>query len=219
MYIEHLKRIKSISYTSSTGLREITSEVLASELGLSIEDFQEFLKASFVKDVKVFNCFTILALSQITIYIKFPKLEARLKTFFTLGNNLAFLSGEDTDVVYRSLERAVITEFASTLRGIDSEIISVHPWFEKNYSNLISGSKLIPVKAINRKRPDFLIELNSLIIPVECKKVFSVRSLSQLQGYMKLWKVNKGVAVANKYTCSLPSNIIALTVSKESEVS
>ena len=84
----------------------------------------------------------------------------------------------------------------------------VQSWFKSNHSAIFPGSSLEKIKA-GRYIPDFMLKLpTGEVVPVECKKTFSQRSLTQLQAYMKHFGASQGIAVACSLKVSLPGNVV-----------
>lgn len=89
-----------------------------------------------------------------------------------------------------------------------SEYGDIHTWVRlKSNLNYIEGRKL-PSGRI----PDFILKENGAEYPIECKLVFTNRSLNQLKTYMREMKVDKGYAVAAKLTTKLPTGITFIKV-------
>lgn len=95
-------------------------------------------------------------------------------------------------------------------RGED-EYSVVHSWVKlygnKNGLNIVKGEPLS-----SGKRPDFYAQFDNQVVPVECKKSFTSRSLAQLIEYMNEMKVQIGYAVACDFKVELPVNIIKIVV-------
>lgn len=84
----------------------------------------------------------------------------------------------------------------------------LHDKFKRELGILIPGARFIPFPLGHGKRPDFMIKIGKDILPVEIKlREFNRSSLRQLNGYLSEFGCKKGIAVAEKCTCSLPNNI------------
>lgn len=118
-----------------------------------------------------------------------------------------FFSPQERATIAR-LKMMVVTEIATMILGRTSESGRVCSWFRKNIESIIPGGELVEVKAIKKKRPDFLVKQEEIVYPVECKLCFDDKAVRQLQGYMKLWQVEKGYAVAPEKVCSIPDSIV-----------
>jgi hypothetical protein len=90
-----------------------------------------------------------------------------------------------------------------------NEYGDVQHWFKNNHKQVVQGSKIVRVTGgkTGRYRPDFLIDLNGELLPVECKKTFNSRSLNQLECYLSEFGASIGYAVAFELKCKLPDHI------------
>lgn len=88
-----------------------------------------------------------------------------------------------------------------------SEGFRVSGWFRDNFLEFFPNGTLLKVQSRNRKRPDFLIDIEGTVIPVECKLSFGKPALKQLSEYIKLWGTKRGIAVATKFVTDVPANI------------
>ena len=187
----------------------VDSRLIADRLGVEHKVLQIFLISHFgyakerlsILDVLGFRarCFTY---SNFDLGFKLDKLID-----FML-NHSEILISED---FYRNIVwmwAAIKYESSHNFAASCHELGSVHPWFRANHATLLPNSKLIPVVAKNNKRPDFLVDIDGKIFPVECKLEFTATSLKQLLGYMKLWNVKTGYAVAETLKCELPSSVV-----------
>ena len=187
----------------------VDSRLIAERLGIEYGVLEGFLISHFgyakqklsILDVLGFRakCFTY---SDFDLGFKLDKLID-----FML-NHSENLTDEDFRQNIVWMWAAIKYESLHNFASYFHELGSVHPWFRANHADLIPNSKLIPVVAKNKKRPDFLVDINGDIFPVECKLEFTATSLKQLLGYMKLWKVKTGYAVAEVLKCKLPSSVV-----------
>lgn len=204
-----------LTVENKNGILVVDSRLIAEELGIEHKTLQNFLISHFeyakqrlsILDVLGFRarCFTY---SDFNLGFKLDKLID-----FML-NHPEYRVSEDTHRNIVWMWAAIKYESLHNFASSCSELGSVHPWFRANYATLIPNSKLIPVVAKNKKRPDFLVDINGDIFPVECKREFTAASLKQLLGYMKLWKVKTGYAVAETLKCNLPPSVIFFCSSK-----
>lgn len=193
----------------------VDSRLIAEHLGIDHRDLENFLISHFgyakqklsTLDVLGFRakCFTY---SDFELGFKLDKLID-----FIL-NNSDCLTDEDFRRNIIWMWAAIKYESMHNFASRFCEAGSVHPWFRDNHATLIPNSKLIPVVAKNKKRPDFLVDVNGDVFPVECKLEFTATSLKQLLGYMKLWKVKTGYAVAETLKCELPPSVIFFLCSR-----
>jgi hypothetical protein len=91
--------------------------------------------------------------------------------------------------------------------NLHSEFAVVHYWFRNNCEKVIPGGVINRHKKINGYNPDFFVNVNGNIYPVECKKTFNDRALNQLKDYMAAYKSKHGYAVAFSLKTELPKNI------------
>jgi hypothetical protein len=181
----------------------ILDSLLLSRLGLDFEEFVEICEKIWGYTPETFSSFDILAIWQMAGYLDLVRpemssyIERMIQSMGTQDRKAAIW-----------LKTAVIGELALIMRVRESEHGKIHSWFKKSHKSVIPDSKLIKVQSRDRKRPDFLVEVNGSIYPVECKLTFHRYNIKQLHGYMNLWDVSIGYAVAAKLTCELPPNII-----------
>lgn len=86
---------------------------------------------------------------------------------------------------------------------------TVYKWFTKNYKEKLGKVYEIKKRKNNSKHiPDFWLSVDGEDVPVECKLgEFDDKALKQLQRYMDYYVCKRGVAVAQKLSTELPSNI------------
>lgn len=200
---------------SHQGELVVDSRLIAEQLGIEHRALQGFLISHFgyakqrlsILDVLGFRarCFTY---SDYDLGFKLDKLI----------DSMLYASHHQIGEDFRSniiwMWAAIKYESSRNFASSCNELGSVHPWFRANHATLLPNSKLIPVVAKNKKRPDFLVDIDGEIFPVECKQEFTATSLKQLLGYMKLWKVKTGYAVAESLKCELPSFVVFFLSSK-----
>jgi hypothetical protein len=118
----------------------------------------------------------------------------------------------ENNSAFRVLKMAVISQMALEVQGLYSERSSVQGWFEKNFKTYFPEAELVNAYSVDQKRPDCILNISGTHYPVECKLDFSERGLAQLTQYMKLWKVDRGIAVAHKFSVKMPEFISAIEV-------
>ena len=70
------------------------------------------------------------------------------------------------------------------------------------------GYEIYDKKDLQSKRPDAWVSYKNEIIPIEMKMGnFNQASLKQLQNYMDIYDCSYGIAIGNKLTIEIPSNI------------
>ena len=198
-----------IAITQQGDTLVVDSRLIAERVGIEHSDLQDFLISHFgyakqklsILDILGFRakCFTY---SDFDLGFKLDKLI----DFILYHSEYPIDEDFRRNIVW--ILAAIKYEALRNFASCSCELGSVHPWFRANCAALIPNSKLIPVVARNRKRPDFLIDINGEIFPVECKLEFTTTSLKQLLGYMTLWKVKAGYAVAETLKCELPSSVV-----------
>ena len=91
------------------------------------------------------------------------------------------------------------------------ELTGTQPRFERNLETLLPGATMAKrpkPKAPTRLRPDFWVELDGTVMPVEVKKgKFNGKALDQLLGYMQEFGCDQGVAVGATLAVTLPQNV------------
>lgn len=183
---------------------------VASELNVDLAEFTARVKKHFgySKDyltiLDLFGIWSRCIYKDFDIAIDFAELLDELI-------NSSLVSDEDR-VNFTWIRSGILYELANNWALASTEIGEIHPYFRRNYADLIPGSTLVKVVARGKKRPDFLVSIEGIIYPVECKIEFMSAGKKQLEGYMKRWNVEKGYAVAKKLICKLPKNIVFLQV-------
>ena len=86
--------------------------------------------------------------------------------------------------------------------------------FKKNCKKILGAEyEYYDRKDLFLKRPDGWVKRNQDIIPVEMKLGnFDQSALKQLNGYMKLYKSDYGIAIGKEQTVELPCNIKFLNI-------
>ncbi|PTF40660.1 hypothetical protein BUY11_10705 [Staphylococcus chromogenes] len=80
--------------------------------------------------------------------------------------------------------------------------------FDENYQEIIKNSEKIDKKYDKKNIPDNYLLVNGKETPVEMKlNNFDLKALNQLTRYMKTYNCEQGIAIAEKLTVLLPSNI------------
>lgn len=180
-----------------------TREDLQSDLCISLSDIQSICQEAWDNpDKQEFDILDLMVFWRIASDTEIP-IKGMGKY---IDSKISLLPEEKTRTLHW-LKSCVLTEVTLGMESRANES-SICTWFSANLDKLIPGSKLIKVEAVDKKRPDFLIEISGVVYPVECKKDFTICGLKQLEEYMSLWKVDKGYAVSRKLSCKLPSSII-----------
>jgi len=184
----------------------VDSRLVALDLGIEHETFYSVCVNTFGTVPGYLSAFDLLVVWQRSDYLGFD-----VKCYVQQLKNLFYPHFDEKDkATFDWIACAVVTDISNNIISRNSEHGKVHKWFKLNHSAVIPGSKIIKVVAKNKKRPDFLIKLNGLTYPVECKLSFGTNALKQLQGYMKLWNAPIGFAVASKFVVKMPSNIVVI---------
>jgi hypothetical protein len=116
------------------------------------------------------------------------------------------------DPAHQWLRMSVVEGISHDMLCRSSEKAVVQDWFEKNYTNYLPEATLVKAYSKDGQRPDCIVDIGGIHYPVECKLNFSKRGTSQLKKYMKIWGVNTGVAVAKKFSTTVPSQVTAILV-------
>ena len=192
----------------------IDSRLIADELGIKQEEWESLVLFSLDTVPLYFTVWQLLAIARCASL----KDEAKISSSLLIITRKYFesrLSGPDKGAM-KWMALAVMEGYSLDLLSRSSEIGGVHPWFKDNHERLIPGSELIKVKSKDKKRPDFLVKVNEIVSPVECKIDFGPHGLKQLKSYMRLWESPVGYAVAKTFTVNLPNNIVGIKVSNPS---
>ncbi len=96
----------------------------------------------------------------------------------------------------------------------NSEEYRVHGWLCR-LPEFIFGAKILKWDEVKREkqiktslRPDFVLNVNGVVIPGEAKIVpFTRNHLNQLQTYMNLLNADQGIIVAPSLKCPIPKSI------------
>jgi hypothetical protein len=87
-----------------------------------------------------------------------------------------------------------------------------YPKFAEQLSQLIPGAQLVEAPFRHQQKPDFFIEREGLISPVEIKqRNFTNGGVKQLHRYMTLYNCPTGYAVAPKLTGELLPGMMFIT--------
>jgi hypothetical protein len=181
----------------------VDSRLIAERLGIEWELLEHLIFDLWKSPVERLTVWDLLALWQNASHkdINLPAMSEIIDEFYP------YLAPQER-ITFSRLNLAVVSEIAWTMQCRESELGRVHSWFSRNAHAFIDGGKLRKVESIKGKRPDFLVEQGGTVYPVECKLFFNKTALKQLQGYMKLWNVSRGYAVAPKLVCSLPKSVV-----------
>lgn len=80
--------------------------------------------------------------------------------------------------------------------------------FFSNLNHYLPGACKVSAKNHIRSVPDGFVQIEGKIAPIEVKlELFGERALSQLLGYMRRYELDIGIAVAQRCTAELPSNV------------
>jgi hypothetical protein len=91
----------------------------------------------------------------------------------------------------------------------DNTEYSQYPVFQKMIDTLIPGASIVPPPLKHRLKPDFFVEREGLISPVEIKRgTFTNTAVKQLQRYMTAYNCVTGYAVAPKLAGTLASGMM-----------
>ena len=85
----------------------------------------------------------------------------------------------------------------------------VYDWFRSNFKKLLGDSwKIVRRKNDSKNIPDFWLSDGHEFVPVECKlHKFDSHALRQLERYIRHYKCNSGLAVAESLEIELPAHI------------
>ena len=182
----------------------VDSRLIAIDLGIEWEVFENICFVLFKESVPYLTAFDLLA-----IQLKADYLDICIKKLDQdyIQNIFSPYWTNKEKITFAWMSHCVLMDISHNDLCRSSEFGRVHLWFNTNYGIAIKDSQLIPVIAKKGQRPDFLIKVDGVIFPVECKLKFDSKAITQLQKYMKLWGVKHGYAVAPKFTVSLPNNI------------
>ena len=198
--------MSSLAVSEVQGQLVVDSRLIAEELGIAFELWEFSVVSalgSFPSNLSIWNLLAIMRHSSLTADTDWDIPKLIDKVFY-------FALTENDKWTVNWLKLAVIEGIGSDILARTSESGLIHPWFQANYKNFITNAELVPVIAKQGKRPDFLVNIDGVVCPVECKLIFGKPALKQLQGYMNLWQSSIGYAVANKFKVNLPSNIIKI---------
>jgi hypothetical protein len=94
---------------------------------------------------------------------------------------------------------------------------SAYPKFQEELSQLIPGAHIVDAPFRHQQKPDFFIEREGMISPVEIKlRNFTNHHVKQLRRYMTLYNCQTGYAVAPKLTGKLLPGMMFITWSSRS---
>ena len=138
-----------------------------------------------------------------------------MKRFLGLAANMDDGLDVSFSIVRSAVQDACLNNYKICIQRksvVGTEFSLVHSWFRMNAK--IHGLDIVKGFSLERGlKPDFYVLNDGVPIPVECKKTFTDRSLSQLLEYMNEMGVSKGVAVALKFNIeNLPKSIMRIDV-------
>lgn len=85
---------------------------------------------------------------------------------------------------------------------------------KKDISELIHGAKIIEFKPVPAHIPDFMIEINRNLFPIEVKvDIITQANIRQIVRYVKEYNCERGYLMGTKNDHSLPENIIFVNIS------
>lgn len=107
--------------------------------------------------------------------------------------------------IRQAITQTVMSNYLTTR---DTEF-DKHKLFERNWRTVFDSSHELTSRKNNPAHiPDFWMRKDENFIPVEIKlNNFTTKSLKQLLRYMDFYDCERGIAVAEKLTCTLPENI------------
>jgi hypothetical protein len=186
----------------------VDSRLIADELGIAFEVWEHLVFSALTNSPSYLSVWNLLAI------MRHSSLNGDVGFGMNIPNLIdqafyPYLTESDRWTV-AWLRLAVNEGIGADISCRTSEQGLIHNWFVGNYKRFIASAELTPVIAKQGKRPDFLVTVDGITFPVECKLVFGKPAFKQLQGYMNLWQSSIGYAVANKFTVNLPSNIIKI---------
>lgn len=197
---------KSIDVIKQGDRLVVDSRLIADDLGIDLKIFSSVCVSTFNEVPEYLSAFDLLVIWQRSDYLGFD-----IKCYIEQIKSLFYPHWDEKEKnTFDWLACAVVSDVSNNIISRSCEVGKTHKWFKENHGVAIPGSKLIPVVAKNKKRPDFLVEIQGCVYPVECKLKFGTPALSQLKGYMKLWNVHQGFAVATQFIIGLPANITAI---------
>lgn len=195
-------------------------ETVARELEYSVEDLKkELLDYRYPENITELDIHDLLALSTTPILLKDNGIDTAFK-LLNLADNISDYLIPSQKATYTIMRVNCEMEVNRLIIHRCKETETVQKWFNTNYNKCIENSKLVKfnknnpkLKSLKLKRPDALVDIGGIIYPVECKIKFLNHHLKQLRGYMELMNVNKGYAVALKFSDSLErsDDIICIT--------
>ena len=118
-----------------------------------------------------------------------------------------YLYGEINDYTYSSLRNCV---YENIMWERVSKTELYYQSIFKNHIKDILGDdyNLVEKTSDNKNIPDAWVSFNNEIVPVEMKICnFDSKALKQLQRYISKYNVKYGIAIGNKLTVDLPTNI------------
>lgn len=181
----------------------VDSRLIAERLGVTHEVWEHIVVSSLGSFKENLSPWNLLAICRNSSLIGCP-----VSSILTLiEETFSPMWDQSSNLTFSLLKLSVVEGLGQDALCRQSEIGRVHSWFSKNYQEIFPYSENVPVKAIDRKRPDFLLKIGNHIIPVECKLIFDKRAKTQLLNYMKCWRSVEGIAVGTRLLTSLPRNI------------
>ena len=111
--------------------------------------------------------------------------------------------------------RDAVMSYAARYVAIGTYEINVQDTFFAKLDQYIPGAERVKGNNSVNSTPDGWIRLRGEDLPVEVKKTFTKRSLSQLRRYMDEFGCAKGVAVASEFKIQVPQDVIAVQVTKQ----
>lgn len=125
-----------------------------------------------------------------------------------------YKNGEDFVWEFPFILDSIMTNLIHLEHCLCGSEFSLHKKFRENVNILIPGSKIFKHKDNKAHHPDFWIDLNGEVYPVEIKlQKFDNMAKRQLLRYMYFYKKNKGFAVAPILKTELPENITFIELS------
>lgn len=176
----------------------IKTEVIQSHF--CSEDWSKIQSFIWAKNPTTVSYKDVLAIVRVSSLLN---IQCKFSDILNIADSLQTENSMVDSILRMSIVECISYESIGRMR----EVSTVHPWFSQNYQKYIPNSQIAEPYSINRKRPDFIVSINEVHYPVECKLTFGVDGLRKLKMYMKLWRVNKGFAVGKRSTVEFPPNI------------
>jgi hypothetical protein len=138
-----------------------------------------------------------------------------MKKELALARETAAYIGFYTDV-FMHLAKCVDQEVLYLMQFRYGREKHMYPLFSKALPMLIPGAQLTQVPFLPRHRPDFFVEKDGMIAPVELKIGNATnKAIQQLERYMHVYKAKTGYLIADKLTGKLKQGMTFCTWNSE----